>query len=738
MSIASDKPLDRQHAFRLRVETEGELYVRVHKGVRAFGDYPLTDDYNAVVPVPRFPREICIEGHGGLLALSGERKLSIRSRGLNAIEYEIGRVATTQINHLVSQTEGKFQHPDFQDPYLFNEENISRIATERQGIALENKWKANYSAFDFTEQLSKPADGGSERGLFFLAARGWDPVRKKPIQSVSDSRFILVTDIGIVTKNNADGTHDIFLMSIKDGKPIAGASVDLLGKNGVPIQTSKTDVDGHCAFASTAKATREKTPVAFVARNGDDISFIPYAREDRVLNFSRFDVGGEENVLPENLDAFVFTERGVYRPGDRIHVGLVVKQRNWQGRLNGLPLETEVIDARGLCVQKKKLTLPETGFTELSYDTANESPTGLYTFNVYLIKNSRRATLLGSTTANVKEFLPDRMRIETRLSKNAKHGWVTPNEMRASITLANLYGTPATNRRVTARMELAPTAFCFPEFRDFTFFDPLADENKDRRDEDDRAWRKEDRRRRADRVRSEIGAIRRCDLCDAFYRGRVRSGRRPQRHRRSGRLVSALPYVIGWKTDGDLRYIDMGKPRALEFIAVDPQLNRIAVQNVTLNVLAREYVSVLTKLRNGNYAYQSVLKERLTNSEKIAVPGRRVSLHPADTGAGQLPPRIARRSKQAAHQTGILRGRSRHRFAFAREKRRAPGEAGPQAIQQRRRDCGQHRGAVRGQRIDHNRARQGLRPSMVPGRAPPAASSTFAFRKISKAAVTSM
>ncbi len=199
-TLPSEKAQDRQHAFRVRVETEGELYIRVAKGVKAFGDYPLADDYNAVVAVPEFPREVQIDSQGGLLALSGERKLSIRSRGLNAIEYEIARVATTQINHLVSQTEGKFENPEFKDPHLFSQENISRIAIQHQPIAQQNKWKANYSAFDFAEQLKKPADGGSERGLFFLTARGWDPEKKKPIGDIKDSRFLLVTDIGILTK----------------------------------------------------------------------------------------------------------------------------------------------------------------------------------------------------------------------------------------------------------------------------------------------------------------------------------------------------------------------------------------------------------------------------------------------------------------------------------------------------------------------------------------------------------
>src|SRR5437764_76835 len=39
-------------------------------------------------------------------------------------------------------------------------------------------------------------------------------------------------------------------------------------------------------------------------------------------------------------------------------------------------------------------------------------------------------------------------------------------------------------------------------------------------------------------------------------------------------LISALPYLIGCKADGGLRYIDMNKPRVVDLVAVDPQLNR--------------------------------------------------------------------------------------------------------------------------------------------------------------------
>src|SRR5215510_5060241 len=112
----------------------------------------------------------------------------------------------------------------------------------------------------FSVRLFRPSaqTGGRRqraRSLFRDCARlGFR--EKKPIKAVSDSRFILVTDAGILTKKNADGSHDVFLMSIKDGTPLPNVVVDLLGKNGIAIQSATTDANGNCAFASVDKSTR--------------------------------------------------------------------------------------------------------------------------------------------------------------------------------------------------------------------------------------------------------------------------------------------------------------------------------------------------------------------------------------------------------------------------------------------------------------------------------------------------
>jgi len=654
--VPSDEEEKKVHLFKISLETDGQLYVTVAKGTRALGGFMLGEEYEKVMPVPELPREVAIEGEGGVLALNGERKLSIRSRGVKKIEYRIARVPADQINHLVSQTEGAFQKPEFRG-YTFNEENIARIATETQTINMKSRFKANYSMFDFGKHLQPAADGGSPmQGLFFLRAREWKPPKKKEEAAnevaadragaasgddaddsdeeeeddsdgdrdrsmPEDNRFILVTDLGLIVKENADESRDVFVASIRSGEPVVGVEVQILAKNGVPLVSSKTGPEGRVTFASVDDGKHEKKAVAIVARNGSDVAFMPYSRDDRRLDFSRFSIDGVQSVSGTELDAFAFTERGIYRPGDEIHIGIIVKQRNWLGKLEGLPIETEILDARGTSVQVRKLALPAMGFAETSYQTAYESPTGVYQIHVYLVRNGKRDTLLASASANVKEFLPDRMKIESHLSKETKSGWITPDSVKAAVTLRNLYGTPATDRKMTAHLVLSPTGFHFDEYPDFDFFDRL----RDGKDSEVKTQRIElgDATTDAEGTASFSLDLERFEdatyACNFYVEGfEAGSGRSVSTQNTA--LVSALPYVVGFKADGDLSYVTYNSQRFLRWIAVNPALEKIAVSDLECRLIERTYISVLTKQDNGNYEYQSVLREQPIRSTPVSIP----------------------------------------------------------------------------------------------------------------------
>ncbi|MEY2519810.1 MAG: alpha-2-macroglobulin, partial [Verrucomicrobiota bacterium] len=280
------------------------------------------------------------------------------------------------------------------------------------------------------------------------------------------------------------------------------------------------------------------------------------------------------------------------------------------------------------------LALPAVGFAEVSYTTAYESPTGEYTINVYLVKNNKRSTLLGSTTVNVKEFLPDRMKIETRLSKTSAHGWVDPTDMKASIALANLYGTPASDRRVKSRVELSPTSFSFSEIPDYSFYDSLLDEKKERQHETVDLGEQNTNAEGAAQFDLQLDRFANATYQMQFFAeafegegGRSITGQ-------ASVLVSALPYVVGYKSDGNLSYINANTPRAVDLLAVDPQLKHIPLEHITVDVIAEEHVSVVAKKENGSYGYESVLKERIAKAEKIAISpdGLRYQLPTSEPG----------------------------------------------------------------------------------------------------------
>src|SRR5947209_13836339 len=130
-------------------------------------------------------------------------------------------------------------------------------------------------------------------------------------------------------------------------------------------------------------------------------------REERQLDLSRFDVGGVANALQaDKLSAYRFSDRGVYRPGDAFHVGVIVKPADWATPLAGIPLEAVISDARGLEVKRQRLRLSPQGFEEVAYATAETSPTGTWTVSLYIVKDNRANALLGTVNVRVREFQP--------------------------------------------------------------------------------------------------------------------------------------------------------------------------------------------------------------------------------------------------------------------------------------------------------------------------------------------
>jgi len=467
---ANDAGVSQMHAFKFLQEEGAALFVHIEAGVEAMGGFELADDYAVYAGVPSFPKEVMILGKGGVMALNGERKLGLKTRGVEYLRTTFARIPEDQINHLVAVTNGDFESPNFNNRWVFSEENMGRYQRKVVPVVAPNDYEASFPVLDLEEAMGDVSGAADEsRGLFFVTVEGVRPGGAAPGAMEGDDtmsgwipldgesikkRFVLVTDLGMLVKRASDGSRAVFVQSISRGEPVAGVRVSVVAKNGSELMASRTDDNGYVWLGSVDHLKEEKQPTAIVAKLGADVAFLPYQRPDRLIDFSRFDIGGVSASEREKLEAFVFTERGIYRPGDEVHIGAVVRRRDWAGKLEGVPLVLEVRDARGSVVGTSKAPLAADGFVDFSVQLNEASPTGGYHAVLYYRGDYNRLVYLGGSSVRVEDFQPDTMKLDVEIggAERAK-GWIKPEPTTARVQLNTLFGFPAADRRVTAILE---------------------------------------------------------------------------------------------------------------------------------------------------------------------------------------------------------------------------------------------------------------------------------------------
>lgn len=618
-AIPTERDYATLHSYKYHSAKPSYIYVKIDKGVRGLGNFDLANNYAAILKVPAYPQEIAFLHKGALLALGTEEKLSVLVRGLGAVKFNFARVLPDNVNHLITQTNGDFSNPYFIDPN-FNQDNISEIFSQTQSFDATDPGKEQYTALDLSQYLKAKANKNGPLGLFLLQARGWDNAKNLPLDTQA-SRLVLITDLGLIVKDNLDATHDVFVQSITQGTPVKNAAVAILGKNGVPLLTRTTDDNGHAAFPSLKDFTQDREPVVYIVMNGSDVSFIPYYRYDRQLNYSRYDVGGmtSNSENPAALTAYIFSDRGIYRPGDTAHFGLIVKQPYVMPQTAGLPLQATVVDPRGVTVKDVKLTLNDSGYLSLDFQTNATSPTGQYQVYLYIVKDNHASTAIGSTSIRVAEFLPDRMRISAHLSQTSPLGWISPKDLSASVDLWNLYGAPAADHRIGGRLLLTPKAVTFDQFPDYTFIDPLLDpkappkvftDTLTETKTDDKGHAVFDLKlNRFEKATYQL---------TVFVEGFEAEGGRSVTAQTKA-LVSPLAYFVGYKADGDLSYIKQNTQRSVNFIAVNPSLTKQNLSDLKLQVFSQRPVSTLVKKDDGTYQYQSIIQTSQISSSAFNI-----------------------------------------------------------------------------------------------------------------------
>lgn len=391
------------------------------------------------------------------LSAKGLKNLQARIVGIDEVKVTVSKLYENNI--LASSRYGNYRD------YWYSDYSYYDDYEDEYGYYYEPSTQLEDVVFQKTYKTKDLPSLGSTKLLkldFLDNLKDYNGIYHVVIQSgndfwMKDARLISVSDIGIIGKIGMNNVT-VFTNSIKTTETLQGVKVKLFGKNNQLIGEATTNSDGVASIALKNKNLKGFTPAMITTSLAGDYNVLDLGVTK--VNSTRFDIGGYKD-LPNGLQTFIYFERDIYRPGEKVNMAAIIRNQTWNSPGN-LPVKVDLKLPNGSIFRSLKRTLNDEGSLEASFDLSVSTMTGWHTVNIY----SSNDVLLASSSFLVEEFMPDRIRVTTALKKQSMES-NEKNEL--SITAQNLFGTPASNRNYEVEIAFKRKYFNPKNYRNFNF-----------------------------------------------------------------------------------------------------------------------------------------------------------------------------------------------------------------------------------------------------------------------------
>jgi uncharacterized protein YfaS (alpha-2-macroglobulin family) len=229
-------------------------------------------------------------------------------------------------------------------------------------------------------------------GLFWAGLKPGEPIpqadRAVPADRAARSTIVQVTNLGLSVKDSPQSTL-VFVTRLDNGEAVAGATVTIVNTAAREVWRGRTGPDG----VALAPALPLRSPGRWY-----DLSFVVTAEKNGDIAYLASD--WNEGILPwdfghpyqlweatDILRGAVFTDRGVYKPGEDVHVKAIVRADTPTGvRLMpaGATLDIRVRDSRNREVDRRQVTLNRWSAAEWTWTVPSAATLGGYTVRALL------------------------------------------------------------------------------------------------------------------------------------------------------------------------------------------------------------------------------------------------------------------------------------------------------------------------------------------------------------------
>ncbi len=323
-------------------------------------------------------------------------------------------------------------------------------------IELPEKWdQQQVSALKLPEKVTQTA------GLYLISAA--EITKKNPDEWEDDweeqaTQWLVISDIGLSSYQGEEGLT-VIARSLETAQPLAHVSLSLLARNNQILDQVTTNKEGIAFFnGNLLKGKGGKKAQYITALDQQGLSFLSLTTS--AFDLSDRGVGGRLAAGP--MDAFIYTERGVYRPSELVH--LVALLRNSLGdAITQLPLTMRLYNPASQVVIEKIVKAEKAGAYQITIPLSPKARTGRWKLSLFTDPNSKP---IGQTHFLVAAIKPPR--IATTLLADPVLEVNKP--IQATLNAQYLFGAPVIERPVKAELILEADTTPFSQYKTYQFY----------------------------------------------------------------------------------------------------------------------------------------------------------------------------------------------------------------------------------------------------------------------------
>lgn len=529
---------------------------------------------------------------------------------------------------------------------LGKEEILPLLATQKIFWASEKFSKKNF--FHLQKKLQLPIER-NKKEVFPLNLKEYFPEKYGVIFLQLDtymedkwSRYpkamIQVTELGLSAKFSPENNL-VWVTELRSGRPVPEAAIEIRDDSNKVFWRGKTDNHGLVKTPGWKELgikskNRWSQPHQWIfASKGDDLALIG-SQWDTGLSPYRFDIPFEWNPQPVQIEGYIFTERGLYRAGETVHIkGIIRSREKGEWKTPSIEqVECEVSDPFNKSLVKRKIDLDTFGSFDLDVETSPEASLGTYRIKVTMPsapEEEKKTSLFSSF--RIEAFKPAEFEVHLR---SLQEEYVFGDDYEAEVRASYLFGGAMASQKVSWHLRLNPASFSPPGHKDYIFGDQidrwerfgqedsrLLSSGEDVLDEDGKF-----------RIEAKLQAEEEKNSVFASLEATVQGPSRRSLSNRIQTMVHRGEFYIGLQPD--TTFLPKGEELSVRIITVAPGGRMAPEKKIRLKLIRREWHSVRKAGIGGRFHWISEKVDTEIESQTVKTKSepQQVSFSPEKAG----------------------------------------------------------------------------------------------------------